>query len=110
MTRPHLIIDPGIQFGRPCVPGTRVPAAALAGLVAAGENVDQTADDYDVTRQDVLLACWWAADVALLLPKSRRDQFRQRLVDAWRDWHHQASGVFGGWEPGPLTDPPKVQR
>ncbi len=43
--------------------GTRVPVEALAGAVAAGDDVEQVAADYRVTVQQVRAAIAYAADL-----------------------------------------------
>ncbi len=55
--RPHLRVDPGVRFGDPCVRGVSV--YDIAGMLTAGETVAVVADDYSLTRADVLLACWF---------------------------------------------------
>jgi uncharacterized protein (DUF433 family) len=46
-------LTPGLQFGAPCVAGTRVPTAQLAELVAAGEEPDRLARLYDIPERAV---------------------------------------------------------
>ena len=46
--RPHVRLDPGIQFGAPCLSGTRIPTAQLFALSTAGEAVDALAHLFDV--------------------------------------------------------------
>lgn len=104
--RPHFIIDPGVQFGRVCVPNTRIPAGSLSSCVAAGDPVDSVADDYNVPRLDVILSCWWAAEEAR--HQRRRTVYEKRLLDAWDDWALGAGKVLAGWDVGPISDPPEV--
>ena len=47
--RPHVRLDPCIQFGAPCLAGTRIPTAQLSALSKAGENADVLADLFDVS-------------------------------------------------------------
>jgi len=56
--RPHVRVDPAQRFGRPNVKG--VPVDAIADAVWVGETVEVVADEYGLTRPDVLVACWWA--------------------------------------------------
>lgn len=107
--RPTLVIDPGIQFGRVCVPRTRVPADALAECVFAGDTVADVAADYEVARIDVLAACWWSAqwgDVAT----ARRGTKRWPLAQAWLRWAQEvAHPALAGWDgrdPAACPDPP----
>lgn len=110
--RPHLTIDPAVQFGRPCIPETRVTAEAVAGCVAAGDSVDDVAHDYGVSRESVILACWWYANE----PKGRGKWDRAVLAAwgadhvewSWADRTIRSLGNHPG--AGPLTDPPEVVR
>jgi uncharacterized protein (DUF433 family) len=58
---PHIMVDSAIRFGRPVIEGTRVPVDVVVGQVAAGRSVEQIADDYDLTREQVLAALTYAA-------------------------------------------------
>lgn len=71
--RPHVRFDPAQCFGYPMVKGASVEA--VAGMVWAGEPVDVVAEDYDIDRADVLVACWYMG-----LHGSKK--WRKR----WRDW------------------------
>ena len=107
MTRPFLTIDPGMQFGRVCLNHTRTPADVVAECVFAGDPVDYIADAYGLTREDVLLACWWVTFDATVRPKSRRTASEQRLVERWGPWCELVHASLGGWsdQPTPI-DPP----
>lgn len=41
-----VVIDPRVQFGRPCLVGTGVPTTAVAERFAAGESIAEIAADY----------------------------------------------------------------
>lgn len=58
---PRIVLDPKIRFGRPVIEGTRIPIEVLVGGVAAGMSVDDVAEEYGVTRRDVLAALNYAA-------------------------------------------------
>lgn len=76
--RPHVRVDPAQRFGQPAVRG--ISCDAIADMLIAEEDVDVVADEYGLTRADVLVACWylglygtprwrrrwwtWASDVA----------------------------------------------
>jgi uncharacterized protein (DUF433 family) len=57
----RIVVDEGIRGGRPVIQGTRVPVDVLLGQLAAGLSVDEVADEYHVTRDDVLAALAYAA-------------------------------------------------
>lgn len=108
---PILTIDPKRQFGRVCIEGTRVPAEVVGEAVAGGDSVDDVARDYDVTREQVLLACWWYAVYV-----EGHGKFTKAVRAAWlggdyeASWATRALRVLGGHDPGPLEDPPEVKR
>lgn len=54
--RPHIRVDPAQAFGQPAVAG--VPAESVGGTVWV-ESVAVAAHDYDLTRGQVLVACWF---------------------------------------------------
>lgn len=85
-SRPHLVIDPAIQFGRVTIPGTRIPTESLAGCVMGGDSVDAAAEWYDVDRTAVLLACWWEVSHALHRAPSYRDGWERQVEREWGDW------------------------
>lgn len=98
---PPLTIDPRRQFGRVCLNGSRTPAECIAEGVWAGEDVDQTADDYGTTREEVLLACWW-----WVLESGHFGECRGKRKRQWRMWAEHAQMVLGGWRKGTkLCDP-----
>lgn len=101
-----LLIHPGYQFGAVCCGTTRTPAMAVAGCVFAGDNVDQVADDYGLTRLQVLTACWWLVDDAQR--QHRPSASERRVIEAWGHWFDMASRILGGHQPGPLNDPPEA--
>lgn len=52
-----VVIDPAVQAGAPCVAGTRVPTSRVAQLLAVdGTEIDEIADDFDLTVEAVKLA------------------------------------------------------
>lgn len=48
-----IAIDPRIHFGRPVVVRGNISTAAIAGRIDAGENIDDLAADYDLSRDDI---------------------------------------------------------
>jgi uncharacterized protein (DUF433 family) len=58
---PGIVVDPAIRFGKPVIKGTRVPVEILVGKVAGGMTVDEVAEEYDVTPDDVRAALGYAA-------------------------------------------------
>jgi len=60
---PRIVADPSIRAGRPVIEGSRVPVDVVVGQMAAGLSVEQVADEYALTREDVLAALGYAAHV-----------------------------------------------
>jgi uncharacterized protein (DUF433 family) len=60
---PGIVVDPTIRLGRPVIHGTRVPVDVVVGQLAAGLTAEQVADEYGITRNDVLAALSYAARV-----------------------------------------------
>lgn len=52
-------LDPLIQFGAPCVKGTRIPTHSITRLVEAGESEDQIAAWYELSREEIKHALEW---------------------------------------------------
>lgn len=53
---PRIVVDETVRFGKPIIKGTRVAVATVLGHLAAGDVPDEVADDYGITKDDVL-AC-----------------------------------------------------
>ena len=58
---PLISVDASIRAGRPIIVGTRVPVDVLVGKVASGMSAAEVAEEYEVTREDVLAALAYAA-------------------------------------------------
>lgn len=63
---PRIVVDPNILVGKPVIKGTRVPVEIVIGQLAAGLPVDEVADAYGISRDDVLAALAYAASVISL--------------------------------------------
>ena len=56
----RIVFDPGIQMpGPPTIEGHRLGAEFIADIVFA-HGFKDAQDDYELTREELLLACWWA--------------------------------------------------
>ena len=60
---PHIVADPSIRSGRPVIQGSRVPVEVVVGQMAAGLAIEEVASEYGITREDVLAALGYAAQV-----------------------------------------------
>lgn len=95
--RPMVTVDPAVCFGRPAVNG--VSCEAIVGMVLAGEDLAVAAEEYGLTRVQVLVACWHQG-----LYGSRR--LRRR----WGTWARDVAGPVL-WKADPslyagIPDPP----
>ena len=43
---PSVVLEPQVQFGAPCIKGTRIPTRSVAGMVEAGDAVEYVARSY----------------------------------------------------------------
>lgn len=60
---PRITVDPGVQFGKPVIAGTRVPVEVIVGNIAAGMAIEEVMGEYRLTRDDVLAALRYASKV-----------------------------------------------
>jgi uncharacterized protein (DUF433 family) len=100
MTRPHVTVDPAQNFGEPTING--VPVATLTGMIWAGDSVDFVAEDFDLTRPQVLVACWFQTRHGRF-GRSRDDVAWKR---AWKPWLDDNEEQFWHSRHGEIPDPP----
>jgi uncharacterized protein (DUF433 family) len=63
--RERIESDPQILRGKPCIKGTRIPAALILGYVAAGKDPEQIIEQYpDLTPLDIAACLDFARDLA----------------------------------------------
>ena len=58
---PRIVADEHVRFGKPVIEGTRVPVDVVLGKLAAGMTTEAVAEEYGLTRADVLAALAYAA-------------------------------------------------
>jgi uncharacterized protein (DUF433 family) len=57
--------DPQVLRGKPCIKGTRIPAALILGYLAAGRNAEQIIQQFpDLTPADISACLDFARDLA----------------------------------------------
>lgn len=54
-----IVLEPLIQFGSPCVKGTRIPARTVSGMIDAGDSLEFVARSYGLSKEEVEAACEW---------------------------------------------------
>jgi uncharacterized protein (DUF433 family) len=55
----RVLIDPSVQFGSPCVEGTRIATETLSALREAGDSIETISRAYGLKERDVLAAIRW---------------------------------------------------
>jgi len=59
----RIIIDPGVQHGKPVIRGTRVPITRLIGGLAGGMTIEELTREYQVTVEDIWAALTYANEL-----------------------------------------------
>lgn len=59
----RIVIDPGIQHGKPVIRGTRVPVARIVGGLAGGMTLEEVQKEYGVAPEDVRAASEFVAKI-----------------------------------------------
>lgn len=104
-------IHPARYSGKPCVGGTRVPVDAIVGLVWQ-YGVDDAMVTYDVPRETVLVACWYAGLYGTVDPYISRRPGNARVnadrtwIRRWRDWAEGAADPLWRGEIDDVLGPP----
>ena len=63
--REHIVSDPKILRGKPCIKGTRIPVALVLGYLAAGRDAGAILREFpDLTTSDVGACLHDARDLA----------------------------------------------
>ena len=60
---PYITVNAKVRFGKPVIVGTRVPVDLVVGKIAAGMDVLEVTKEYDLTREQVLAALRYAANL-----------------------------------------------
>ncbi len=60
---PRIVVDPQVRFGKPVIEGTRVPVELVVAKLAGGMTVEEVAEEYELTPEDVRAALGDAARV-----------------------------------------------
>lgn len=69
---PGVSLDPDVRFGKPCLSGTRIDVATVAGALPAGEPEETVAKEYSLTPAQIRSALAYAAHVAAHLAPTVR--------------------------------------
>lgn len=59
----HIVIDPGIRSGKPCIRGTRITVTDIFDYLGGGMTIAEVLDDFpDLTLADIQACFAFAAD------------------------------------------------
>ncbi len=63
--RDRIEIDPNVHFGKPCVPGTRIPVQSVLELVSEGLSFAKIIEDYypELEVEDIRACVRYAIEV-----------------------------------------------
>ncbi len=63
--REHIVSDPHILRGKPCIRNTRIPAALILGYLASGRGVEAIIIQFPDLKPEHVVACLdYARDLA----------------------------------------------
>jgi uncharacterized protein (DUF433 family) len=82
-------VDPGRRFGSPCVGGTGLGVEFVVGLVWV-EDVATVMAEYNLTRSQVLGACWFVAAYGV-------DSVADQMNGKFKRWGSQWPKRWAGW-------------
>ncbi|MSQ15073.1 MAG: DUF433 domain-containing protein [Dehalococcoidia bacterium] len=54
-----ILLDPEIQFGAPCIKGTRIPAKTIRGMIQAGDPRERVKASFGLSDQEMDAAIKW---------------------------------------------------
>lgn len=62
--RDLIVLDPKVQFGEPCIKGTRIPAQSIASMIRSGDPEKFVMASYGISSDELRAALDWAERVA----------------------------------------------
>ncbi len=57
---PRIVADAHVRFGKPVIEGTRVPVALVVGKLGGGMSMEEVADEYGISLEDIRAALSYA--------------------------------------------------
>lgn len=106
-----LTIRPGVAGGAPCIGRTGTAAWAIAGCIWAGDSVDDISAEYDVAREEVLVACWFLATYGVEAAWWNRGKRRRDgavWTKRWGKWASDNAEDFWRHRFDGIDDPPSA--
>jgi uncharacterized protein (DUF433 family) len=98
----YVWVCPGRQSGEPCIGDHRIPVDMVVELAWDG-GVKSAMWTWNLTRGEVLVACWYAAEINVVrLGQRRRGPWQAR----WGEWAQDAQGALWKADYDAVPDPP----
>lgn len=104
-----LTVIPGRSGGSPCFADTGAPVWAVAGALWGGDSVEQLADDYGITRADILVGCWFLGTYGTegaWWNGTKRHSPGRIWLKRWGPWARDHSTLFWLSKFDEIPDPP----
>ena len=60
----HVLLNPLVQFGSPCIAGTRIPTGTIWDMYCAGDKIQAIAANYKVAVSQIESAVKWEKELA----------------------------------------------
>lgn len=79
----YVWLSPGRYSGEPCIGGHSISTRQIADSVWYG-HADDLERGYDLTREDIIVACWFEA----------RHGRSRKIRRAWREWLDTHDGTL----------------
>ena len=54
-----IVLEPEVQFGAPCIKGTRIPTRTISVMIEAGDSLEWVATTFDISTREVRAARVW---------------------------------------------------
>ena len=54
-----VMLNPLVQFGAPCIKGTRIPTRSVCGMIEAGDSPERVAKSYGISPEELQAAHDW---------------------------------------------------
>ena len=61
--RDYVLLEPQVQFGSPCIKGTRIPTRTVFGMIEAGDSAEWVAKAYGISMDEAQAAHDWEARI-----------------------------------------------
>lgn len=106
---PTVTFDPARRSGEPTINGTRIPVEILGAFVWSGASAAETAEDYHLTRGDVLVACRFLGTFGVD-GRTKRGVTGRRWRGRWEEWAREHHGSMWSGDFDAVPDPPCLMR